>query len=455
MPLILFIALLFLAPLSLSAQELLTITNIQGKSLQGHLIEETHDEGIVFEKKGGPKFTIKLKELTPTSQKLIQEQLELMKLASPHDQRKRDFNESLGIPIFHETSALWDEPVKTVAKRLRWKPDSSSNYQRTYRYLEKDKQQLYLTLPIHSATLVGENKGLTSFISLVFRDTPGNPNAALLERLMTQIFGPPLDVNIWQWKNHYLLLETYKDHAVRILIQPQPLKAEQLYVSRFNEAYYYIHKKAHFRRKKNGDTYLQYLPQQKKGLTKSEPYANLEKWLRHAGLPYDYQWHFLGATHFKKPSASLFESHLKDTFASLNRKGHRVKTFDLRRINLRNLARPIHLSQPILWQINPSSKLTEVLHQRTETRRSIRRNLLWEDYIKRISKEAKTHESLLRKTTSESHYVLIIGYNLKTHEIAISKDWGKKNAVQWLHVKEANAINLQKGWILEPLLKSR
>jgi hypothetical protein len=45
---------------------------------------------------------------------------------------------------------------------------------------------------------------------------------------------------------------------------------------------------------------------------------------------------------------------------------------------------------------------------------------------------------------------MIIGYNDKTGEIAISDSWSKAFAIRWMTLPEANAINAGQSYVIEP-----
>ncbi|HEX4140343.1 MAG TPA: hypothetical protein VHY09_08350 [Candidatus Methylacidiphilales bacterium] len=45
---------------------------------------------------------------------------------------------------------------------------------------------------------------------------------------------------------------------------------------------------------------------------------------------------------------------------------------------------------------------------------------------------------------------MIIGYNAKTREIAISDSWSKEFAIRWMTLAEANAINEGQTFVIEP-----
>ena len=48
------------------------------------------------------------------------------------------------------------------------------------------------------------------------------------------------------------------------------------------------------------------------------------------------------------------------------------------------------------------------------------------------------------------HQRMIIGYNAKTNEIAISDSWSKAFAIRWMTLPEANAINAGQTFVIEP-----
>jgi hypothetical protein len=45
---------------------------------------------------------------------------------------------------------------------------------------------------------------------------------------------------------------------------------------------------------------------------------------------------------------------------------------------------------------------------------------------------------------------MIIGYNARTNEIAISDSWSKAFAIRWMTLPEAKAINAGQSYVIEP-----
>ena len=54
------------------------------------------------------------------------------------------------------------------------------------------------------------------------------------------------------------------------------------------------------------------------------------------------------------------------------------------------------------------------------------------------------------KTPSDGGQRMIIGYNDKTGEIAISDSWSSAFAIRWMTLAEANAINAGQSYVIEP-----
>ncbi len=67
---------------------------------------------------------------------------------------------------------------------------------------------------------------------------------------------------------------------------------------------------------------------------------------------------------------------------------------------------------------------------------------------------AQDDKEIAQEITGEpsegGHQRMIIGYNARTNEIAISDSWSKAFAIRWMTLKEANAINAGQSYLIEP-----
>jgi hypothetical protein len=57
---------------------------------------------------------------------------------------------------------------------------------------------------------------------------------------------------------------------------------------------------------------------------------------------------------------------------------------------------------------------------------------------------------ILGSPSAGGHQRMIIGYNDKTGEIAISDSWSKAFAIRWMTLQEAKAINAGQEYVIAP-----
>ena len=76
----------------------------------------------------------------------------------------------------------------------------------------------------------------------------------------------------------------------------------------------------------------------------------------------------------------------------------------------------------------------------------------WNAWAAQLNTQDKTEiaDEITGTPSSGAHQRMIIGYNDKTGEIAISDSWSRAFAIRWLTLEEANAINAGQLYVIEP-----
>jgi hypothetical protein len=114
-------------------------------------------------------------------------------------------------------------------------------------------------------------------------------------------------------------------------------------------------------------------------------------------------------------------------------------------VNIQNLSKKIDQGLPLMWGMFIVDKLNTDLTSRATARAAVTD---WAAYKKSLEPKRNAAKSIVTKVKDDhgvainnGHMCMIIGYNSKTNEIAISDSWGPEFGERWITVEEAQAIS--------------
>jgi hypothetical protein len=118
-------------------------------------------------------------------------------------------------------------------------------------------------------------------------------------------------------------------------------------------------------------------------------------------------------------------------------------------LDMKMISRNIDNGLPIMWSCSIHLPFEKAISQRKETRSKISDWGAWAAQLETQDK-AEIPEEITGTPSAGGHQRMIIGYNDKTGEIAISDSWSKAFAIRWMTLREANAINAGQSYVIEP-----
>jgi hypothetical protein len=101
---------------------------------------------------------------------------------------------------------------------------------------------------------------------------------------------------------------------------------------------------------------------------------------------------------------------------------------------------------PILWQMRSLEEYNRIANDRTAKRKSIKEFDIW---TKQIQKESDDVSLGMKANQSNHHICMIIGYNEKTRELAVSDSWGPRYELRWVHIDIAKAVTTRGGFVID------
>jgi len=113
------------------------------------------------------------------------------------------------------------------------------------------------------------------------------------------------------------------------------------------------------------------------------------------------------------------------------------------------IAKNIDRGLPLMWSCSIHIPFEKAISKRKIERESVTDWNAWAAKLQDLDKTA-IPETITKTPSDGGHQRMIIGYNAKTGEIAISDSWSSAFAIRWMTLAEANAINAGQSYLIEP-----
>jgi hypothetical protein len=385
-------------------------------------------------------------------------------LALPMTARAVDFSSldaTFGAQIWVDDN-LWDDVDSDVAARLRWRPESRTTTDSSFRHYAGSSERMLGARPFSLAFYGAAGKATE--ISMVFANkgdaVTGKVNnrtvaevkkqiaadAREIEVRLTAELGPPKvaqfgtsvrtreQVRRWDWNGHSILLAAPNGEYVAVRIVPTAV-ADGEAIQRVTGADLQARLKTRIERRPNGDVVLKDIPMVDQGPKGYCVPATWERALRYVGIPADMYVLAMAAQTGTGGGTSL-DAMRAAANDIVQRNGRRLVTSG-GRLTTESVARFIDKGLPILWGMTVVPTVNESISNRTVQRRTVTD---WEAY-RQMLKPWRRAAGRIRRDPKNGHMCMIVGYNSGTGEVAISDSWGPQYAERWITEEEANAIS--------------
>lgn len=391
-----------------------------------------------------------------------------------------EVNKALGIPLF-DGQPLWEENDAMVAGRLDWPRESSTSYETGYRWYPYTDNSATTVLgsralslflqglhnKVAKVSVLFANKGDVAFYSSAqeAKQQAAHPEQALnvtdgmlkgcqdamrhdkatVEAALKSLFGESKPVRMgrfastaesgqrWDWNGHTFLLVAPPNEYVTLRILP---------TASFDDAdadrKAFASSKAtlaqRVNRKENGDVIIADLPMVNQGRKGYCVPATFERVLRYYGLSEDMnilamagQTGAGGGTSVQAIQSATYAM-LRDAGATINQKNFSGSIQEIKPL--------IDAGKPILFTHFSTPEFNLRVDERMKHRIAVTN---WDDWATRFLPSLKK-TAPLKPDPEWGHICLIIGYNEKTREIAISDSWGRAAKERWMTEEEAKQI---------------
>jgi len=461
------LAVLTLGILSAHAEKIDIFQKNSGQKLQ-IVPDRITESNISFELLGKP-YNVELSDLTDDSVERIKD------YASKQIASLAKANKAVGHPLF-DKSNLWDEKAGTIAKRLKWKLESLKATNSSYRVYPKADYKFLGARP-YSIALYGGAEDVPERISIVYVNK-GDYDAVssgfgedhfdqqefdeskvlkelnkaiqadeeTLEKTLTEALGKPSTLNFgersdrrkvkrWDVGNQSFLLSAEKDEFVHLLIVPKEEADREGKIKHTKDSVIKEAQLKNIRKEENGDLWIDNIPMVNQGPKGYCAPASFERAMRYMEVPAD--MYLLATSATVLGGGTNTEKLAEDVRGIVLSKARRIKPLELRdKLSIQDLKSYLDKGVPVLWQMRSLDVYNATANKRTKQRKEVKDFDAW---AKEIEEEAKELSSFLAEE-DKHHICLIIGYNEKTNEFAVSDSWGPSYELRWVHADIAAGV---------------
>ncbi len=392
-------------------------------------------------------------------------------------------NEAFGAAFWADES-LWDDDADDAAKRLKWREESRTTAQASYRNYTGEKDRVLGARP-YSVAMYAE-EGRPRQVSMIFanmgdyagdfvredlaavtdrkkwaetrakarkearasfEDALERDEAAILGSL-TNLLGAPVKdrfgqgqdmrerVQRWDWNGHAILLAAPRGEYVGVRILPVALADSEGRTEAVKDSEMRKALASRVARRDNGDVVVTEIPMVDQGPKGFCVPATWERYLRYLGIPADMyllalagNTGFGGGTHSGSMAAAV-----EDVVKRNRRRMDRVKAS----FRAKDLADYIDDGLPLMWALSVDMRTYRDVSLRTAERAKAADWKAWAKSLEPVREAAGD----IRKNADTAHYCMVIGYNAETEEVATSDSWGPEFAERWMTFEEAEAMSL-------------
>lgn len=276
---------------------------------------------------------------------------------------------------------------------------------------------------------------------------------------LTKLFGDPQHMGFggtdsetrervlrWDWQGHAFLLSSPKDTYVALRVVPTAFADNYGKAEDTDSDALKAELAQRVKPSDNGDVVVTDIPMVDQGPKGYCVPATWERYLRYLGIPADmYVLANAGGTSQQGTNLDVMVQNV-DSLVTLYHRRIDGANGDL---DLKTIAKSIDTGLPLMWCCYIHIPFERAISHRMEDRAQVTD---WNAWAAKLADgdKAEIPAEITQTPVDGGHQRMIIGYNAKTNEIAISDSWSKAYAIRWMTLDEANAINGGQTFVIEP-----
>ena len=447
-----------------------TLTDNKGRSIEVEIIEIGTDSVDVRRATDSLRFTIPFTSLNAETKESLLQNIEADEAVEKFDYQS--INEILGLTLWGDQT-LWDDTPEEVAKRLRWPQESKTNTQSSYRvYFGKSKKLIAGAKP-HTAVLYGMDRKV-DYISIMFANKgdsvkPGSVTDAedAFDRVNEVIDADEKTIRAsfesigrperksggsremkeralrWDIGDTAFWLATVEDEYIALRIMPNELADTWGRPVNRSDASVRTAAKANVLENEFDDVLITNIPMVNQGPKGYCVPATMERCLRYMGMRADmYTLAMAGQTTIG--GGTSVEALIEGTSSYVRRRSRNIRQFS-GNLSIREIRRYIDDGQPVIWSMSSTKAYNNLANTITKARQGQTDQKEWKSSLLRILREAPDLENI----PGYGHVCLIVGYNTKTDEIAVSDSWGPRFELRWISEDAAAKVSNGRFYVVD------
>ncbi len=378
--------------------------------------------------------------------------------------------------------AFGELDAATLAEALLLESESTSKYGKSWRlYAAYTKGYTLFGAMPYSVALYSDEKGKVTNISIVYankgdfgstagfgRDhfknsgisaptsleeamdldekTVSTALTAALGEGSTQRYGEGdtrRKITRWDWNGHAFLLSNEEGEYVSLAVVSTEMADSGGKSARMSDADLKKRLAESVVRNPNGDVRISEIPMVDQGPKGYCVPATFERAMRTMGIDADmYLLAMVGES--SAGGGTVVEVLLDNVKSAVYRKGRRTKDDEIKSLKIRDVKRYIDQGVPLMWRLCSTNEYNNIADENTAGRAA--GDTAFREKMNGMAAKFEDRE----KPRSNHHICMIIGYNEKTEELAVSDSWGKEFELRWVPLEVANWASNGKLFMILP-----
>lgn len=445
-----------------------TLSDINSRSIEVEILEILQDS-VEVRRADGYKFNIPFSSLSEASR------TGLIKKATGSKKEDEDYkrlNALLDLELWVDAD-LWDDPDHAVAQRLGWPQESKTSTQSSFRKYFRETT-LIAGARAHTAVLYGRG-GKIDYISIMFANKGDSVPSGVIDDIdeafdqindaikanqqtiasRLKALGESVNdlggisrgmkerAQRWNQGKNSFWLATVEDEYITLRIMPLELadnwgKPEYKSDENVRKA-----AAANVSETEFGDVMIQNIPMVDQGPKGYCVPATIERCLRYMGIRADmYTLAMAGRTGIG--GGTNLTNIIEGTSSYVRRSSRKMASIS-GKVSTKTISRYIDRGQPLMWTMFSSRAYNELADKITRKRQEATDYKNWKKNLREILRDSPD----LRKDYNSAHICLIVGYNDRTNEIAVSDSWGPRFELRWVDADQANNVSQGKFYTID------
>ncbi len=424
-------------------------TDMQGRKVEAKVVKVNPDRTVVLKTSRGKTVTIPFDTFVAEDVQHLEYLLSRRGRGKLHAVPWQEMNTLFGLEIWQD-DLLWDDSTAEAAKRMELKKESKTAFMENHRAYPLGKEKV-LGEPVYTSALYGGRKNVES-LSLVFLNRGDIPKSngsggSMAEQIeasgmhvhdtLVPVLGQPKRDSLgkgemrekvwrWDWNGHAIMLSLQEGKYAALRIMSTDRADHSGRVEKITEGDMKKRMASCVERRDNGDVVIRNIPMVDQGPKGYCSPATWERYLRYMEIPADMYLLALAANTGAGGGTYSYQM-IEATKSLVSANGRELEEVNSS-LAPEEIAEYIDMGLPIMWHLRSTPSFQLAANNNTARRNG--------------KEERKKNDSGQDEdSNSGGHICLIIGYNKKTGEIAISDSWGPKFAERWVPFHEARHVS--------------